>query len=74
MMVNAKSHEIACECANCRQCPRGGARANRERPSGLPMRGMVPQRPEAATSIGDRGAQHLQVMQQIVVNWGNTEL
>ena len=68
VMVNAKSHEIACDCANRRQCPRGGARADRERPNGLLMRGMVPQGPEEAASIGDRGAQHLQVKQQIDVN------
>ena len=35
---------------------------------------MVPQGPEEAASIGDRGAQHLQVKQQIDVNWGSAEL
>ena len=70
MMVNAKSHEIACECANSRQCPRGCTCADRERPSGLPIPGMVPQGPEEAASVGDWGAQHLQVTQQIAVNRG----
>ena len=74
VMVNAKSHEIACDCANRRQCPRGCVRVERERPSGLPMRGMVPQGPEEAATVGDHGAQHLQVTQQIGMNWGNTEL
>ena len=72
-MVSVSLHEIACACANRRQCPRRDACADRERPSGLPMHGMVPQGPEEAASIGDRGAQHLQVKQQIDVNWGSAD-
>ena len=65
-------HEIACDCAIRCQCPRGHVHADREMPSGLPMRGMVPQGPEEAIGVGDRGIQHLQVTQQILVNWGST--
>ena len=73
-MVSVSLHEIACACANRRQCPRRDAYVDRERLSGLPMHGMVPQGSKEAASIGDRGAQHLQVKQQIDVNWGSTEL
>ena len=46
-------------------------RTTMKRGKGARDNGMVPQGPEAAASVGSHGAQHLQVMQQIVVNWGN---
>ena len=30
--------------------------------------------PKEAAGVGDHGRKHLQVTQQIVVNWGSTEL